>query len=226
MCLLLKGKEEPMIAPADIECYKIVDLYEDGTYHSHRQTKFVWELGKTLKSELIMEEEEPFLPHVFLPHVSKGFHSYKNLKDALSILRGTAVKFKELALVKCIIPQGSRYYTGRVNNIYFGRGGYASDALKIVEVLETKKPLPVDNDFPYKVGDNVQLDRPRWSTFKQSKIVGVYHVMESRYGLDVENPEGQSMWVWVDSKGQVIDPLNQNCQNIKKINENENTNER
>lgn len=220
MCLVLKEKEEPMIAPTDIECYKIVDLHEDGTYRAHVQTKFVWELNKTLKSELTMEEEEGY-PY---PYITKGFHSYQTLKDALSILHQTPVRLQEAVLVKCIIPQGSRYYNGRENNRLWGRRGYASDALKVVEVLKTKKPLPVDDNFLYKVGDNVQLDRPRWSTFKLSKIVGVYHVKKHRYFLDINNSEGKYMCVWVDSKGEVIKPFNQVCASIKKINEN--TNER
>lgn len=222
MCLVLKEKEEPMIAPTDIECYKIVDLHEDGTYYAHTQTKFVWELNKTLKSELTMEEEERY-PY---PYITKGFHSYQTLKDALSILHQTPVRLQEAVLVKCIIPQGSRYYNGRVNNRLWGRRGYASDALKIAEVLKTKKPLPVDDNFLYKVGDNVQLDRPRWPSFKLSKIVGVYHVKKHRYFLEIKNPEGKYMGVWVDSKGEVINPFNQVCASIKKINVNENTNER
>jgi hypothetical protein len=222
MCLILKEKQEPMIAPADIECYKIVDLHEDGTYHAHVKNNFVWELGKTLKSELTMKEEERY-PY---PYITNGFHSYQTLKDALSILHQAPVRFEELVVVKCVIPQGSRYYNGRVNNRLWGRRCYASDALKVVEVLKAKKPLPVDDNFPYKVGDNVQLDRPRWSTFKQNKIVGVYHVKKHSYCLDIKNSEGQYMCVWVNSKGQVIDPFYQVCASIKKINVNENTNER
>ena len=221
MCLVLKEKEEPMIAPIDIECYKIVDLHEDGTYRAHVQTEFVWELNKTLKGELTMEEEG-----WSYPYITKGFHSYQTLKDALSLLHQTPVRLQEAALVKCIIPQGSRYYDGRINNRLWGRRGYASDALKIVEVLETKKPLPVADNFPYKVGENVQLDRPRWSTFKLSKIVGVYHVMEHRYFLDIKNSIGQCMCVWVNCKGKVINPLYQNCASIKKINESECANDR
>lgn len=230
MCLVLKTKQEPIIASADIECYKIVDLHEDGTYHSHLQTNFVWELGKTLKSELIMNGEEHFFPlttkgfHSYF--ITKGFHSYKKLNVALLLLRQILVQFKEAALVKCIIPQGSHYYDGRVNNALYGLDGYASDALKIVEVLETKKPLPVDDNFPYKVGDNVQLDRPRWSSFERSKIVEVYHVTEYRYALNLQNPKGKNMWVWVNSKGQMVDPMSQKCENIKKIDESEYANER
>jgi hypothetical protein len=203
MCLVLKEKEEPMIAPADIECYKIIDLHEDGTYHAHIQTKFVWELNKTLNSELIMEEAG-----WKYPYITKGFHSYQTLNDALSILRQAPVKFQEAALVKCIIPQGSRYYDGRINNRHWGKRGYASDALKVVEVLETKKPLPVDDNFPYKVGDYVQLERLRWScfksTFKQSTIVGVYHITEHSYRLDIKNSVGQTMNVMLDSEGKMM----------------------
>ena len=222
MCLILQEKQEPMIAPADIECYKIIDLHEDGTYHAHVKNNFVWELGKTLKSELTMEKTEGY-PY---PYITNGFHSYQTLKDALSILHQAPVRFEELVVVKCVIPEGSCYYNGRVNNRLWGRRCYASDALKVVEVLKAKKPLSVDNDFPYKVGDYVQLDKPRWSTFKQSKIVGVYHVKKHSYCLDIKNSEGQDTCVWINSKGQVIDPLYQVCASIKKINENENTNER
>ena len=146
MCLVLKEKQEPMIAPADIECYKIVDLDEDGTYHAHVKKEFVWELGKTLKSELTMEEEAGYS----YPYITKGFHSYKTLQD---LMYGYFQSLSPCMMVKCTIPKGSEYYLGRQGEM----DGYASNKLIANEILDVKKVFnrfDWDN-YPFKVGQKV-----------------------------------------------------------------------
>ena len=195
MCLVIKSRQEPMIAPTDIECYKIVNLYEDGTYHSHFKTDFVWEFGKTMDSKLHVD----IVSH---SHVNEGFHSYQTLKDAKIALSQAIVRFAKVALAKCIIPKGSLYFDGKINDIHFGTAGYTSDKIKMVEVVELKDKLSISEDFPFKVEDEVTLEMSPCA--ENGKVVAVYHPNKEYYQLHVKLQKSGVRIVWTNNKGKSI----------------------
>lgn len=63
--------------------------------------------------------------------VRDAFHSFKKLTDA----QKEAKCYLDVVVAKCIIPENARYYEG-VNISMGATDGYASDKIKIMEIIE------------------------------------------------------------------------------------------
>ena len=112
-------------ANKDIECYKIVRLgYYDGTFNSLFFPQQKWEIG--------VEYNAPRKSRNYpLNEINSGyFHSYANKRAAMSFDN----PFKNCVLVKCIIPKGSTYYSGKNLDL---ASCFASKKLKVVEIIKT-----------------------------------------------------------------------------------------
>lgn len=137
MCLHTKQKEVK-IAKKDITCYKVMNPNMTSWFH----TEFKWKLGK------LYETEMDFCP--VYKTVSQAFHSYKTLQD---LMYGYFQSLSPCMMVKCTIPKGSEYYSGKQGEM----DGYASNQLIVNEILDVKKVFnhfDWDN-YPYKVGQKV-----------------------------------------------------------------------
>ena len=82
-------------------------------------SKIRYEVGKTLKA--IIQKKSDSLSSA----INYGFHSFKNRKDA-----GTTSSYN--AVIECVIPKGSYYYTGSNNG---STPGYVSDTLIVTKIL-------------------------------------------------------------------------------------------
>ena len=133
MCLSsIKG---PFKAKKDFVVYKHIINDGRGYFTSFRRAKI--EIGKTYESELTVDFRVDWsLENSKYSVVETGLHSYVNFEDA----NEQAVHFKEV-LVKCIVPKGSIYYTGK----FASRPSIASDTLTYVKELKKvrKRPLIV-----------------------------------------------------------------------------------
>ena len=140
MCLRT-FQSTPKVADKDIICYKILRKKEhkefiptDYTYHSifFKQNE-LWPLNKVCTSRLIYDRETG--------NVHDAFHSFKKLTDAQMEAKCfpdvVIAKFlmPDTVVAKCIIPENARYYEG-VNASMGATDGYASDKIKIVEIIE------------------------------------------------------------------------------------------
>lgn len=122
MCLYT-SHVKPKVAKEDIICYKIM-YYKPRNVHKAISIYqgFRYKLGTLYKSELIY--------HIYKT-VHEGFHSYKNLKDAINKRLLISRYLKEIKIFKCIIPKGSTYYVG----IYSGVHSFASNKIIITEEI-------------------------------------------------------------------------------------------
>lgn len=109
MCLTIYTKEKGIkklekIAEDDIVCWKI--LYVDG--NGQLSTYFMQTpvlLGKKLKARGRIRSQ--FYGHNY--GIEGGLiHTFKEKNDAYAL----AIKNSTIAIVKCIIPKGTRYYEG------------------------------------------------------------------------------------------------------------------
>ena len=141
MCLRTEQRT-PQIATKDIICYKII--HKDMTSLFHKE--FKWEFGKVYHTEMITTLSSFFMNTM----VEQGFHSYATLK---ATREGYYSSSEPCIAVKCTIPQGSEYYTGK----HGVRDGYASDKIILNEITSPKELYPnFDFDkYPYKEGDKV-----------------------------------------------------------------------
>jgi hypothetical protein len=121
----------PKVADKDITCYKFFRKKEHKefipsryTYHSvFFNTNEPWTLNEAYTTFLYCIEETGL--------VYNAFHSFKKLTDA----QKEAKCFPDVVVAKCIIPENARYYEG--NNMSMSlTDGYASDKIKIVEIIE------------------------------------------------------------------------------------------
>lgn len=127
MCLHIKKGQKAKIAQEDIVCYKIVEgksLKSLETFYQYTPVK----IGHTYVSELkVLGGGE---------EVEKGLHSFVNLQDAaeLAINWNWECGYLNIYIIECIIPKGSRYYTGD----FYG-DGYASDKITYVKQIPRRK---------------------------------------------------------------------------------------
>lgn len=133
MCLIPTNREGGLqlkVAMKDIVCYKLVyETEEPGRFRSEWKRAYYKASGRV--RNIPREEEGKFQEYEGSCHASFGFHSYIKEETALieAQLRHTEA---EATVVKCIIPKGAHYYTGRD----YGRDPcYCSNKIKIMEVL-------------------------------------------------------------------------------------------
>ena len=169
MCLIPSTKN-CLIAEEDITVYKYVSMrlrvkggvalihpeevamnkrYWNGTAFDpvwispfERKNPLIYTLGETIN--------EPMFKGESLCEVNFGLHSYRDSEDAMS--RADVFKFADgaTAVLKCVIPKGTRYWksvTVRHDN------QYCSESLRVEKVVYTQCTVVVGNsDFaPEKV---------------------------------------------------------------------------
>lgn len=182
MCLVT-FQNEPQRATKDIECYKIVSFgKKDGEYHSYYYFQHKWVLNELYSSPLNKKGTR----------VEEGFHSYAYLNNAKQTME---LRPLGSVLVKCIIPKGTCYYEGKQGDY----DGYASDNIKIVEVIDSKGELVNDNTYPYKVGDEIEIQQGQYfhDTYTIDSIYKYndqYHIFTPGIGIHIITDEkGQSL---------------------------------
>lgn len=135
-------------AECPIKCYKIVYGHcDDGkVYFQSQCMNFHYELGeshalidqealeefltpkeKTITLTILKRFEEPVRRTVCKVMLNKGFHSYKNLKDA----QDCVVENTPMVLLECEIPKGACYWEGDDTCACEEKKFYCSNALKI-----------------------------------------------------------------------------------------------
>ena len=133
MCLYTK-QVEPKIAEKDIVCYKFYRRYNEILISPYQEVAAP-EIGVVTNTELGKSYEQPEEYSIFNPdfygfnRVDKGFHSFKTLVG----VKHEANRFERyynLVIVKCIIPKGSLYYSGKFKKYK----SYCSNSIKLVEV--------------------------------------------------------------------------------------------
>jgi hypothetical protein len=131
MCLIT-FQSTPKVADKDIICYKFLRKEEHKevsipTYYTYHSIFFkqneIWPLNEVCTSRLIYDREKGL--------VRDAFHSFKKLTDA----QKEAKHYLDVVVAKCIIPENARYYEG-ANLSMSLTDGYASDKIKIVEIIE------------------------------------------------------------------------------------------
>jgi hypothetical protein len=127
MCLYIKKGQRAKTVKEDIECYKIVWL-ENGNYESYYRHARI-ELGKTYTSKIERYGES----------IEVALHSLASLKDAFKFVNERIYQPKSVKIVKCTIPQGSKYFQG-----YFDGedDSYASDTITYTkEIIKYNKSI-------------------------------------------------------------------------------------
>ncbi len=148
MCLRV-DKTKPEVADSEIVCYKV--LVENNGNCRSPFYEFEYEIGKKYsdKREQVLEpcDDSPFWDCVYY-----GFHSYESYGDVnrlMELLYSNGEFIAELknggrfVVVKCIIPNGARYYRGQVDTGFLEEvspdgsmpPGFVSDAIIIKEIL-------------------------------------------------------------------------------------------
>ena len=143
MCLTVKKHSCIQTAKKDIVVYKILKISYDSYIAPYRETLYnpIGEVNK-LDSQLkkIFDKDYDLNSNVFIEyHVNEGFHTFVNLNDAKNeaIEWTIAEVLSRFAVVKCIIPTGSKYYKGtcdilRAKNL----PSIVSDKLILVEEIK------------------------------------------------------------------------------------------
>lgn len=131
MCLQT-SQINPKVVDKEITCYKVLRKEEHKevfipihyTYHSvFYNTSEAWTLNEVCTSQLVFIRRTG--------QVYNAFHSFKHLVDA----KKTAKRYNDCVVAKCVIPEYARYYEGH-NTMMDITEGYASDKLKVVEILK------------------------------------------------------------------------------------------
>lgn len=116
MCLVTKDRKA-QIAEEDIECYKLLAyLPKTNKYVSPYQSYFEWDVNN--RKAVTNKEKTSKIPSA-VPgdYVIEGgvFHTFKKVDPVAKFIfaREDSVKSKlRYALALCVIPKGSKYYSG------------------------------------------------------------------------------------------------------------------
>ena len=122
MCLIAISNT-PYIAEQDIICYKIYILIDD-KYVSPYQKCDMPSINELVTTEL--QRSGDF-------YIEKGFHSFAYLENAKIIADQFINAWNyNTCIAKCIIPKGSKYYSGKFGNDY----SYCSESIQIEEIIK------------------------------------------------------------------------------------------
>lgn len=125
MCLNFISKEKT--AKKDITVYKVLRFDDDSdslvTYYQHQPVK----IGETYSSKILVEIDDPY------EYIEIGLHSFTKLKDLKTFC--DLQSFNSIP-VKCVIPAGSKYYTGKFYTFLDEYDSIVSDKLTYVEILK------------------------------------------------------------------------------------------
>lgn len=127
MCLTTAQKH-PSIVSRDRICYKIM-YYEKRKFlwfkwNSIRSAAvgFRYTLNKLYKTDFGVKDYKEF------KIINQGFHSYRSYNQAIRIYQEYYSNIPEAHIFRCIIPKGSKCYSGR-------DGCLASNQIIIKEIL-------------------------------------------------------------------------------------------
>lgn len=129
MCLKIDSNQSAIIAEKDIKCVKLLTSLFNGGYKTpYTQSSVVF--GTVMK-------ERRFEHHVFgrtsANEVHLGFHTFKDRESAIRYCKSN---FIFGVLVKAIIPKGTLFYEGEVNNS--GIKGYTSQSIIYIKPFKWK----------------------------------------------------------------------------------------
>lgn len=138
MCLYVKHTDS-QIAEHDIVSYKVA-LAHKGTYRAPYQGTY-YTLDEKLSSDLTFTpykdwegyEYQDDKGHLIVGEVDEGYHSVNSLAEARKVLRELVHRRaqwdgkQQYTILKCTIPKGATYYTGRWNKT----DGFASSEIII-----------------------------------------------------------------------------------------------
>lgn len=125
MCLRKIGKQKR--SKKDIICYKHLIRNEETNSLCTTYKHMPVSIGGTYTSKLVKGQ---YNKREFM--IEEGLHSFAALKSAMKDAEDNKSWLNRAVIVKCIIPKNSAYYKGT----QFHLKGYASDWIKIVEVLD------------------------------------------------------------------------------------------
>lgn len=123
MCLKVRGKFK--VAKKDIVCYKVIEVWTDdnNSLHSPYRSTFKWELNKLMSPvENLTISREGFKKNVLRnKQVTYGMlHSFKNKRRAIKLANElSSTCYFPFQVHKCIIPKGTEYIKGRLDNWEF-----------------------------------------------------------------------------------------------------------
>ena len=132
MCLITKDNDYKR-AVKDTRCYKIV--VKDCSCNCYETPIQKYPLPSSLKNYEQEDFDGASLYELYSKTLDRYFitkgviHSFAKLKDAryLKSCEFCNTKYRKYEIWKCIIPKGTIYYEGIINN---GNHGYASKKLK------------------------------------------------------------------------------------------------
>ena len=156
---------KPLIAEEDITCYKVMIRDDNGQLTSMIKN-FPYELNKSYHSEIGLHKFKTPSKGYVINTAEKGFHSYKDIKNATSDYVYCDIEQGKV-MVKCIIPKGSIYYKGYGTiTKYFAECStmedledsyacetYVCDSIIIKDIVDE-----ADIPFPYKKTDTVTVE--------------------------------------------------------------------
>lgn len=141
MCLVInKNNLKPITAEQDIVCYKVLRKSLEDDIVKAPIYNFEYTFGQiyTIQNEYFKEIDVYDDGCVLAEY---GFHSFVMLSDAVQfkerLLTYTWQSY-EYVLVRCVIPNGARYYTGKQIfswNEDNSPDGYCSEAIRIDDIV-------------------------------------------------------------------------------------------
>jgi len=134
MCLSINPDNKPQTAITDIVCYKFLKIEKNSKNEILYCTPYIKDkviIGNTYKSKLKHERyartDIEIGLHSFLTQVVASHYA-----SIIYVADYDWYGHAKIAIAKCIIPKGAKYYTGYFN----GYDSYASNELTYLEIVE------------------------------------------------------------------------------------------
>jgi len=135
MCLEKVGVQ--CVAEKDKVCYKNVLIFDDGSLATPYR-RYPVSVGKSYESGLLVQASYwGNLVHI-------GLHSFATRKSAIADAKDVSKNhifynrsestYRTYAIIKCIIPKGSKYYAGKFEN----HKAFASDCIEYKRMLKPR----------------------------------------------------------------------------------------
>lgn len=113
MCLI-SFEREPVVAQEDIVVYKVVRLTENSEFLAPICRNIRYRIGASYKEKHFdCTRSRCELPYKIVEH---GYHTFGKEDDALEYASAlTEAYCVDHCVLKCVIPKGTRYYSGKHN---------------------------------------------------------------------------------------------------------------
>lgn len=129
MCLDIKFDARECIATKDITCYKLVET--TGWGRSPYKTFY---MSKRIKLGVMYRSSIEIKRRPFNIEIHRALHSFRTKTDLFDRYP-KSTRFRNVHVMKCIIPKGAKYYMGTFN----GCRAYASNRLRYDEIVYSWK---------------------------------------------------------------------------------------